>query len=530
MTRRRRSRAIAAEEHASLLRFITCGSVDDGKSTLIGRLLYESKLIFEDQLAALEADSASGSGTQGGATRFRAAGRRARGRARAGHHHRRRLSLLRHRAAQVHRRRYAGPRAIYPQHGDRRLDRRPRRHPDRRPQGRAHPDPAPQLHRARCSASATSCSRSTRWTSSAIDQAAFDAIVAEYRALRRELGIARRHRHSDVGAARATISSTPERAHALVSTARRCSSISRRCEVDATPRSDAAVPHAGAMGQPAAISISAASPGLIAAGSVQPGDAVAIHAVGRNARNVARIVTVDGDLDQAARRPVGDADLRRRGRCSPRRRDRGGRAIRRRWPTSSRRDRLDGRRADAAGPHYLAEDAAPRPSRRRFRSPNTRSTSTRWSIWRRKTLELNEIGVVQPRRPRSRSPSNPMPRTATLGGFILIDRFTNATVGAGMIDFALRRAANIHWQALDVNKRRARGAQGAEAVRAVVHRPVRRRQIDHRQSGREAAARDGPAHLSARRRQCPPRAQQGSGLHRCRPGREHPPRRRGRRS
>ena len=40
-----------------LLRFITCGSVDDGKSTLIGRLLYESGLIFDDQLAALEADS-----------------------------------------------------------------------------------------------------------------------------------------------------------------------------------------------------------------------------------------------------------------------------------------------------------------------------------------------------------------------------------------------------------------------------------------------------------------------------------------
>jgi bifunctional enzyme CysN/CysC len=52
-------------EHKSLLRFITCGSVDDGKSTLIGRLLYESKMLFEDQLAALEADSKK-VGTQGG--------------------------------------------------------------------------------------------------------------------------------------------------------------------------------------------------------------------------------------------------------------------------------------------------------------------------------------------------------------------------------------------------------------------------------------------------------------------------------
>src|SRR5512135_412173 len=44
-------------EHKSLLRFITCGSVDDGKSTLIGRLLYDTKLILEDQLVALEKDS-----------------------------------------------------------------------------------------------------------------------------------------------------------------------------------------------------------------------------------------------------------------------------------------------------------------------------------------------------------------------------------------------------------------------------------------------------------------------------------------
>jgi bifunctional enzyme CysN/CysC len=48
---------LRAHEGKSLLRFMTCGSVDDGKSTLIGRLLYESKMIFEDQLAALAADS-----------------------------------------------------------------------------------------------------------------------------------------------------------------------------------------------------------------------------------------------------------------------------------------------------------------------------------------------------------------------------------------------------------------------------------------------------------------------------------------
>src|ERR1700751_442667 len=55
---------LKAHERKGLLRFITCGSVDDGKSTLIGRLLYESGLLFEDQLLALEADSRS-VGTQG---------------------------------------------------------------------------------------------------------------------------------------------------------------------------------------------------------------------------------------------------------------------------------------------------------------------------------------------------------------------------------------------------------------------------------------------------------------------------------
>jgi sulfate adenylyltransferase large subunit len=57
---------LKTQEEKSLLRFITCGSVDDGKSTLIGRLLWDSKMVFEDQLASLEADSRK-VGTQGGA-------------------------------------------------------------------------------------------------------------------------------------------------------------------------------------------------------------------------------------------------------------------------------------------------------------------------------------------------------------------------------------------------------------------------------------------------------------------------------
>jgi bifunctional enzyme CysN/CysC len=60
---------LQTHQYKSLLRFITCGSVDDGKSTLIGRLLFESKMLFEDQLAAVEADSKKW-GTQGEAIDF----------------------------------------------------------------------------------------------------------------------------------------------------------------------------------------------------------------------------------------------------------------------------------------------------------------------------------------------------------------------------------------------------------------------------------------------------------------------------
>src|SRR3974390_3631173 len=60
---------LESHQKKSMLRFITCGSVDDGKSTLIGRLLYDTKLVFEDHLAALESDSKKG-GTQGGELDF----------------------------------------------------------------------------------------------------------------------------------------------------------------------------------------------------------------------------------------------------------------------------------------------------------------------------------------------------------------------------------------------------------------------------------------------------------------------------
>ena len=117
-----------------LLRICTAGSVDDGKSTLIGRLLYDSRSVYEDQVHSVREGVAQ---PHRRPDRLLAVHRRPEGRARAGHHHRRRLPLLRHRAAQVHPRRHARPRAVHAQHGDRRVDRRRGDPAGRRPPRRA---------------------------------------------------------------------------------------------------------------------------------------------------------------------------------------------------------------------------------------------------------------------------------------------------------------------------------------------------------------------------------------------------------
>jgi hypothetical protein len=116
-----------------LLRFAAIGSVDDGKSTRIGRLLDDTKLIYGDQLSTLKADSVRvGTGPGAG---FRRPHRRSQGRARAGHHDRRGPPVLHDGAATLHHRGHARPRAVQVQHGDRRFDRQPGRHPDRRASG-----------------------------------------------------------------------------------------------------------------------------------------------------------------------------------------------------------------------------------------------------------------------------------------------------------------------------------------------------------------------------------------------------------
>ena len=117
-----------------------------------------------------------------------------------------------------------------------------------------------------------------------------------------------------------------------------------------------------------------------------------------------------------------------------------------------------------------------------------RSTSTRSSRCRRTGLRLNGIGVANLWTDRPLV-FEPYEDNRDLGGFILIDRVTNETVGAGLIRHALRRSQNLHAQALDVT-REARAAMKGQKPRLLWFTGLsRRRQVDHRQSRREEAPR-----------------------------------------
>ena len=158
-----------------------------------------------------------------------AAHRRPAGRARAGHHHRRRLPLLRHAQAQVHHRRHPGPRAVHAQHGHRRVDRRPRPRAGRRPQGRARAVAAATRSSPRCCRSRTSWCASTRWTSSTTTQERLRARSApSSRDFAAKLDDRRPHASSRSRRCTATTSSST-RPTCRGTRARRCSTTSRTC-------------------------------------------------------------------------------------------------------------------------------------------------------------------------------------------------------------------------------------------------------------------------------------------------------------
>ena len=204
-------------------------------------------------------------------------------------------------------------------------------------------------------------------------------------------------------------------------------------------------------------STSAASPGTIAGGTVRPGDARARAALGPREHASRASSRMDGDLERGRRRPGGHAHARRRDRRQPRRRARRGRRAAPRSPTSSRRTLVW--MADEPmlpGPAVPAEDRHADRSRRRSREPKYKVNVNTLEHLAAKTARAQRDRRLQPRRSTSRSPSTPTPRTATPAASSSSTASPTTRSAPGMLHFALRRAHNIHWQALDVEQGRAR--------------------------------------------------------------------------
>ena len=254
----------------SLLRVLTCGSVDDGKSTLIGRLLFECGTIPDDVMAALERDSKR-FGTVGGGIDYALLVDGLEAEREQGMTIDVAYRFFETPRAPLHPGRHAGPPAVHAQHGHRRLDRRPGRAAGRRAQGRADADPPACRHRRRSWASGTWCWRSTRWTWSALIEAVSPRSAHDFRALWRSLS-SLRSQPIPICARDGDNVTRPERADAVVRgpvAAARAGDAPIR--VDAA---EAAVPHAGAVGEPARPWTSAATPAPSPPGRVRPGDAV----------------------------------------------------------------------------------------------------------------------------------------------------------------------------------------------------------------------------------------------------------------
>ena len=434
---------LTAHQHKSLLRFITCGSVDDGKSTLIGRLLYDSKMIFEDQLAALEADSKR-VGTQGGNIDFALlvdglAAEREQG-----------ITIdVAYRFFATDRRKFIV--ADTPGH---------EQYTRNMITGASTADLAVILIDARKGVLTQTRRHSflvklvgikrvvlavNKMDLVGWSQARFDEIVADYTAFAASIGIDDFLAIPISGLEGDNIAASGAQSpwydgpsllpylETVEIDAERQASGPLRLPVQWVSRPN--LDFRGFAGQ-------------IARGSVKPGDAVRILPSGKTS-TVARIVTADGDLDEAV----------------------AGQSV-----TLTLTDEVDCSRGDviakADEPPEVADqfettlvwmsDEALLPGRPYWLKIGARTLGATVTEIKHKinvnTLEqlaakeltLNEIAVVNISLDQATA-FDPYEINSDLGGFILIDRLTNATAGAGMIRFALRRSHNIHRQALDVN-------------------------------------------------------------------------------
>lgn len=431
-------------QHKSLLRFITCGSVDDGKSTLIGRLLYDSKMIFEDQLATLESDSKR-MGTQGQEIDFALlvdglAAEREQG-----------ITIdVAYRFFATEKRKFIV--ADCPGH---------EQYTRNMVTGASTADLAIILIDARKGVLVQTRRHSylakllgirnivlavNKMDLIDYDQAKYETIVTEYSKFAASIGINeftpipisgfKGDNVADTSVNTPWYTGRPLMAH--------LETVPLDNEADQTKPLRMAVqwvnrPNLDFRG----------FSGQIATGTVHPGDAIRVLPSGKTS-TISKIVTIDGELKEAV----------------------AGQSI-----TLCFEDEIDCSRGDV----IVAADSPPEvsdqfestivwmaddpliPGRAYWLKLGTQIVSAtvqapKYTVnvnsmehMAAKTLELNAIGVAEISTDRP-IVFAPYAENHALGGFILIDKISNATVAAGMLHFSLRRAQNVHWQATDVGR------------------------------------------------------------------------------
>src|SRR5581483_4129940 len=434
---------VAAHEGKSLLRFLTCGSVDDGKSTLIGRLLYDTKRLFEDQLVRLKSDSAK-YGTNGSGIDFALLVDGLQAEREQG------ITIdVAYRYFATDRRRFIV--ADTPGH---------EQYTRNMATGASTADLAVLLVDAR-----HGILRQTRRHAYIVsllgirhvvlavnkidlvgfDQDRFQSIVRDFN----EFAAAFRF----------------ESVTAIPMSARDGDNVIARSPRMPWYAGPALLDHLEEIaidgnGEGAAFRFPVqwvnrpdltfrGYAGTVAGGSVKAGDEVVVARTGETAR-IARIVTMDGDLPAAETGQSVTLTLDREIDASrgdvlalPARRPEVSDQVAAHLIWMGQEELLPGR-------SYLLK-AGSRTVGAAVTELKHRIEIETFATLAAKTLALNDIGFCN----LSLSEPiafDPYDENRATGSFILIDRFTNATVAAGMIRFGLRRASNIHWQALDVNK------------------------------------------------------------------------------
>jgi len=435
---------LETHQHKTMLRFITCGSVDDGKSTLIGRLLYDSKMIFEDQLEALQSDSKK-VGTQGQEIDFALlvdglAAEREQG-----------ITIdVAYRFFNTEKRKFIV--ADTPGH---------EQYTRNMVTGASTADLAVILIDARKGVLVQTRRHSylahligirnivlaiNKMDLVDYDQSVYDAILKDYTAFAQSIGIAAFTPIPISGFRGDNITGPSENTPWYSGPAL----IEHLEAVEVDQVSDQTKPFRMAVQWVNRPNLDFRGfSGQIAAGTIKVGDPIRVLPSGKTS-SISRIVTLDGDLDMAI----------------------AGQSV-----TLCLADEVDCSRGDviAAADHppqaadqfeativWMADEEM-LPGRAYWLKLGTQTVTAtvqqpKYQVnvntmehLAAKTLDLNAIGVANLSTDRPIT-FEPYADNRTLGGFILIDKITNATVAAGMLHFSLRRAQNIHWQPTDVSR------------------------------------------------------------------------------